>query len=365
MANKKGIDISYCQKGFNLEWAKKAGVEFVIMRAGIGNSVDTQLTTHLAACEELDIPYGFYWYSRAFSVAAAITEAKTCVETIKKYSPSYPVFYDIEEKDQINGLNKQQRTDIVCAFCDEIKKAGYIAGVYINPSWMETYVDKTRIIGKYEIWLAHWTENPNRPSNYKYGQVMWQWGLDKINGWGVDGDICFKDYPVKKPSKPAAPAPTPTPATPPQNSLKFKVGDVVKFAGGKQHSASVGSAGYDANASVVKITIVAAGANHPYHAVSQDGSGVYGWVDADKLSAISASGNADKYAAGAQFTLKDTNLYAGAGATRPVTKLNGVYYLYDGKNFNGYYRICPSAKNVNKVPIGENVTGWIKISDIS
>ena len=178
--------------------------------------------------------------------------------------------------------------------------------------------------------------------------------------------ILRKDYPIKKPSKPAAPTPTPapTPATP-QNSLKFKVGDVVKFAGGKQYSASVSDSGYNANSGVVKITITAAGAKHPYHAVSEDGSGTYGWVDADKLSAISANSNTDKYTPGAKLTLKDVNLYAGAGATRPVRKLSGIYYIYDGKNFNGYYRICPSPKNVNKEPIGQNVTGWIKVTDIS
>lgn len=366
MVNKKGIDISYCQKGFDLEWAKNAGVEFVIMRAGIAGSVDTQLKNHLAACEKLEMPYGFYWYSRAFDVNAAVAEAKACIQTIKDTAPSYPVFYDMEEKDQIEKLTKQQRTDIVCAFCEEIKKAGYIAGVYINPSWMENYVDKTRLIGKYEIWLAHWTENPKNPSNYNYGQAMWQWGLDKINGWGVDGDICFKDYSIKKPAKPVVPSPAPTVS---KDDLKFKVGDVVNFAGGKQYAASSSNAGYAANSGVVEITITAKGAKHPYHAVSKDKSGVYGWVDADKLSAVSAKekpkkDNADKYTAGTKLTLKNVNLYAGAGATRPVNKLNGVYYIYDGKNFSGYYRVCPSVNNVNKNPVGANVTGWVKISDI-
>ena len=28
---------------------------------------------------------------------------------------------------------------------------------------------------------------------------MWQWGLDRIGGYDVDGDICFTDYSRKKP----------------------------------------------------------------------------------------------------------------------------------------------------------------------
>lgn len=280
----KGIDISHWQEGFDLKWAKKAGVDFVIMRAGIAKSVDTELKNHLAGCEKTGMPYGFYWFSRAFSTAQAIEEAQTCIQTIKDTAPSYPVFYDMEEKDQIDGLNNKQRTDIICAFCEEIKKAGYLAGVYINPSWMENYVDKNRLVGKYEIWLAHWTENPDKPSSYKYGQVMWQWGLDKINGWEVDGDICFKDYPIKKPSKPE---PAPAPAAPQYpNGLKFKVGDVVKYGGGKQYVSSTSNAGYTAKAGIVEITLTAEGTKHPYHAVSKDKSGVYGWVDKELVEPI-------------------------------------------------------------------------------
>lgn len=30
---------------------------------------------------------------------------------------------------------------------------------------------------------------------------MWQWGLDRISGYDVDGDICFTDYGKKNPVK--------------------------------------------------------------------------------------------------------------------------------------------------------------------
>lgn len=36
-------------------------------------------------------------------------------------------------------------------------------------------------------------------SKYNYGQTMWQWGLDRIGSYDVDGDICFTDYSKKKP----------------------------------------------------------------------------------------------------------------------------------------------------------------------
>lgn len=191
---KKGIDISYCQKGLDLTKAKAEGVEYVIIRAGISTRTDTEFVAHTKGATKAGLPYGFYWYSRAFSTADAKKEAEACLKAIKPYAPTYPIYYDMEEKDQIAELDKATRTAIITTFCDAIKAAGYTPGVYLNPSWMETYVDKAQIVGKYDIWLAHWTENPNKPSKYDYGQKMWQWGLDRICGKGVDGDICFYDY---------------------------------------------------------------------------------------------------------------------------------------------------------------------------
>ena len=244
--NRKGIDISYAQKGFDIEKAKREGVEFVIMRAGYADSTDTELLRHIEGITKARLPYGFYWYSRAFTVYEAREEAKACIRTIKKYSPVYPVFYDMEDKDQIDELTSRERTDIILAFCEEIKAAGYIAGVYLNPSWVENYVEKDRILGKYELWLAHWTEDPNVPSRYDYGQIMWQWGVDRIDGQRVDGDICFKDFGSYD---------DPKPAPDPEPEKWLPVGDVVNFSGGKQYGASNSDIGYPARAGVVKISI--------------------------------------------------------------------------------------------------------------
>ena len=191
---KKGIDISYCQKGLDLTAAKQAGVEYVIVRAGIAKKRDEVFEAHMQGAIKAGLPYGFYWYSSALSAEDAEMEAKACLSTIKPYKPVYPVYYDMESDEQIKKLDNEIRTKIIIAFCETIKNEGYTAGVYINPSWLETYVNKSEILGKYDIWLAHWTNSPSKPSHYSYGQKMWQWGKDKICGMAVDGDICFFDY---------------------------------------------------------------------------------------------------------------------------------------------------------------------------
>lgn len=199
MTKIKGVDISYCQEGINFAELVKAGVKFVIIRAGFSTKKDVTMDKFVADCNKYGIDYGFYWYSYAMSIAEAKAEANKCVEVIKGLTPAYPVFFDMEEKRQIDGLNNKTRTDMAVTFCETIKKAGFISGIYANPSFMECYYNKAELVGKYDIWLAHWTSSPNKPSKYDYGQTMWQWGLDNIGGYDIDGDICFADYAVKKP----------------------------------------------------------------------------------------------------------------------------------------------------------------------
>ena len=193
----KGVDISYCQSGIDYSALKNSGVKFAIIRAGIGTRTDSLLDTHVKGCVANGIAYGFYWYSVASSVQEAKAEAAACLKAIAKHDrPAYPVFFDMEEQSQIDKLDSKTRTDMALAFCEEIERGGYPAGVYANPSWLECYYEKDRIAGIYDIWLAHWTNSPDRPSEYDYGQTMWQWGIDNI-GMDIDGDIAFIDYTAK------------------------------------------------------------------------------------------------------------------------------------------------------------------------
>ena len=197
----KGVDLSYCQEGISFPALKQAGMKFAIIRAGFSTKKDVTMDRFVADCKKYGIEYGFYWYSYAMSVEQALTEAEKCIEVIKNLSPIYPVFFDMEEKKQISGLSTDIRTKMAIAFCEKIRQAGFKPGIYANSSFMENYYDKSKIVGRYDIWLAHWTNSPNCPSKYNYGQTLWQWGLDRIDGYDVDGDICFFDYAKSAPEK--------------------------------------------------------------------------------------------------------------------------------------------------------------------
>ena len=193
----QGVDISYCQRGLDYQKLKDDGIKFAIIRVGYTGTIhhtqriDNLLHTHVNGCLNHGIKIGFYFYSCARSVEEAKAEARFCAEAIKDYPrPEYPVFIDVEES-QISNLGRDKATDIVLAFIEETEKLGYPSGVYCNPSWMEYYLRKNRIVGKSDIWLAHWV----RKTSFDYGQTLWQNGLRYSAGMNIDSDICYVDYP--------------------------------------------------------------------------------------------------------------------------------------------------------------------------
>lgn len=193
----KGVDISYCQDGIDYSKLKSAGVKFALIRLSYGISKDKVLDAHVAGCKRQGIQIGYYLYSIATNEAQAIREAEFAISLLKQYDlPSYPVFYDLEENYIANGYSKKVHTACAKAFCDTLLKAGYYSGVYTNPAWLESYYNKKELVGKYDIWLACWTEDPKIKPRYDYGQTIWQWGVDDI-GMKVDGNICYINYPAK------------------------------------------------------------------------------------------------------------------------------------------------------------------------
>ena len=94
------------------------------------------------------------------------------------------------------------------------------------------------------------------------------------------------------------------------------------------------------------------------------GENVTGYIDASLVGAGdggSSSVNPDPAApyAGMEVKLSGAKLYGSASATTPANTVTGTYYLYDGENIGGRYRITTSKERCGKTPIGSHVTGFI------
>ena len=194
-----GVDISYCQTGLDYGKLRDDGIQFVMIRAGYTGTAshkqhaDNMLSKHVKGCTAAGLPYGYYWYSAARTVKEAQKEARFCASLMKKYpKPDYPVFLDLEEQ-LIADTGKDNATDICFAFINEMNYLGYPSGIYTNPDWLENKLDKSRLVGRLDIWLAHWTNS----CGCEYGQVMWQSGLKYSAGKMIDYNTCYIDYPKK------------------------------------------------------------------------------------------------------------------------------------------------------------------------
>lgn len=229
MGLKYGIDVSYCQA--NLNWSKlrdtNPDIKFAIIRTGYSYGdkyIDTQFLRHVKGCKEngIDI-YGVYHFSYALSEADAVKEAIWCVKQLDQANlpNTTPVFFDFEYASE--DFCKQHYvtcdTDFIRkvtqAFCNEIQKAGYTPGIYLNVDYFNRMYKGWLPYGA-KVWAAKWvnysggkvspiddTTLSNINKQPPFGFDVWQYGAVNVPGVGVvDADVIFTpDEEVKMESK--------------------------------------------------------------------------------------------------------------------------------------------------------------------
>lgn len=166
---KKGIDISYYQGVIDFILVKADGVEFVIIREGYRNSIDSRFFEYVQKAREAGIVIlAVYHFSYAMNEEEAREEARLCVENMKKagLGPEVMVFFDFEydtvAKAAQKGvlLNRPECNAHTVAFCEEVKRLGYVPGIYTNLDYYKNWYSK-EVLEKYPIWLADYTGDPD------------------------------------------------------------------------------------------------------------------------------------------------------------------------------------------------------------
>ena len=188
------LDISYANPAVDFAKVKATGISDVIIRTGYLGKTDTYFEKHIQGAIKNKFNIGVYTYIMSKTVDDARIEAEQTIQRLAKYKGyvNYPVFCDMEDERYHNGsfgkvFDRRLCTDIIKTFCDTIRKGGYYPALYINPAWLENYVYKSELIGKYDIWLAAWTGSSSKPTRFNYNQTMWQWGTSIVNG--IMGDV--------------------------------------------------------------------------------------------------------------------------------------------------------------------------------
>ena len=217
---RKGVDVSEFQKS-NIDWSAVAssGVEFAIVRVGYrgvkegGLATDAYYIRNLTGARAAGLKVGAYFFSQAITPDEAREEARYLINAVKNYGIDLPLVFDYEEVTSANrrlvmaDLDRQTKTDICNAFCQEVEAAGYQSMVYCNPTMLNRDVYRDSL-GR--LWLAHWTDQTDYASAYEF----WQFGLGYVNGIPTDVDLDYWFDPDTVAIPPLAGQGAVTPATP-------------------------------------------------------------------------------------------------------------------------------------------------------
>lgn len=191
--SKKGIDVSVWQGDIDFNAVKASGVEFVIIRAGYGiGCKDKWFEQNYRKAKTCGLDVGAYWYSYANSGFEAAEEAQSCVNMLSGKSFEYPVYFDLEEKSQLNR-GRVFCDSLITSFCNKLEACGYYAGFYTSLSTANNLVS-AHVRNRYALWIAQWNTHCNYQGSYGLWQYSSSGSVPGVAG-RVDMDYAYVDYP--------------------------------------------------------------------------------------------------------------------------------------------------------------------------
>lgn len=179
-----GIDISKHNYDRPINWQQVVSsgkVQFVIMRAGYGTTIDPKFEISYASCKQYRIPCGVYWFCQASTEAGCVREASAYINAIRGKTFEYPIFYDVEDvgtgnnnPHTLHSLGADRVSNNTRAFFNAMKMSGVRnLGLYSNASALNDYFSNDLLTG-YKVWVAQF--GGSSPSYYKKGTYcMWQY----------------------------------------------------------------------------------------------------------------------------------------------------------------------------------------------
>ena len=182
-----GVDVSKWQA--DIDWSKVASKTkrtFAFIRVGYRLSgsgelgVDEYYIQNITQAYENGLDVGVYFFSQAITQSEAREEADYLLSLIEPYKDmiNLPVIFDFE---YVTGgrlanasLTKNKRSNIVNAFCAEIEKNGYTAGLYANLNMITNSLIISKIDTQYAVWVARYNSTVS-DSSYSYDETYDYW----------------------------------------------------------------------------------------------------------------------------------------------------------------------------------------------
>jgi len=171
----KGIDISDNNGNVTMSKVKAAGYDFVMVKASEGTSFKARtLENNINNAFANGMAVGVYHWMSARTKENAVKEARHFVSCIEPYKSKITLWAaaDVEDEKRLSGINPEDLTGIIRAFCDTVRSEGFRPMVYSNNPWFTTRMIYSKLAA-YDIWLARWRSNKQKPEGYERAAI-WQ-----------------------------------------------------------------------------------------------------------------------------------------------------------------------------------------------
>ena len=192
-----GIDVSHWQGNIDFTKVKKAGYEFVIIKAGgsdYGNYTDKKFLANYNAAVKAGLHVGAYYFvgTKFYGKAAGVADAKRFLSILGSLKFDYPVFVDVEATSR---QKKALATEATVAFCETMEKAGWWCGIYASDvDGFKYKLDHSKLT-KFTHWVADYTNPVQICKDHQMRQYSSKGKVPGISG-SVDLDYSLVDYPA-------------------------------------------------------------------------------------------------------------------------------------------------------------------------
>lgn len=188
----KGIDVSSWQGDIDWQQVKDSGVEFVFIRLGgrgttEGNIYpDEMRQTYYEGAKAAGLKVGGYFFSQSITIEEAIEEAEYALDAVADWDVDMPIVYDWE---YIGGGARTDTvttgllTDMVKAFCNRVREAGYEPMIYFGRSHSIDLLNLSELVD-YGFWLAMY----DPIMDYPYKIDIWQY-TETGSVPGISGNV--------------------------------------------------------------------------------------------------------------------------------------------------------------------------------
>lgn len=214
---KKAIDVSVYQGVIDWNKVKADGVEFAIIRGGLGDDIKSQddryFERNWVECQRVGIPCTMYLFSYATTMAHMESEVAHIQRLMagKTMNCNAPIYIDIENTGGLNwrSITNEAMLNIMKAYKEKLTAIGFKMGIYSSRSafWNEKMTDPW-YQNNVSIWVAEYASQVN---NFNRPYDIWQYSssgsVAGINA-RVDMNWLFKDFtehkddPVEPTTKP-------------------------------------------------------------------------------------------------------------------------------------------------------------------